>query len=182
MKRKFCMLKTVISILIITCCLFPISAFSIEYDHGIKLKEMSFSWKIKNQLIFIKLTATTTGWVGIGLNPSERMRDANFILGFVKDGKAILSDAYGVSPREHIKDTSMNGKNNFADVSGKEQGNLTTIEFSIPMDSGDVADRKINVDGFTTVLLAFGKGSDDFHSRHRFRTSLKVNLATGEYQ
>ncbi|MFH2131759.1 MAG: DOMON domain-containing protein [bacterium] len=181
MKSIFCKLGTGITILFIFLCIIPASAMSMDYDHEIKLEKMTFSWKIQEQLLYVKLTAATTGWVGIGFNPSTKMQDANFVLGYVKNGTVIMTDAYGVRPKEHIDDTAMNGQNNVVSVSGSEQGEFTTIEFSLPLDSGDAADRKINREGVNTVLLAFGKGQDNFQSRHRFRTSLQVDLSNGKY-
>jgi DOMON domain-containing protein len=159
--------------------LIPVSAFSAEYAHEIELKKMSFAWSVQGKMLHVKLSADTKGWVGIGFNPSARMQDANFVLGYVKDGKLEMTDAFGVRPKQHINDTSMNGKNNVTPVSGSEKGNTTTIEFIMPLDSGDEADTRIDVTGTTIVLLAFGRGKDDFRSRHRYRTALKVNLSTG---
>ncbi|MBU2515644.1 DOMON domain-containing protein [bacterium] len=182
MKREVSNLKRILVVLILNIIFFPAFVFSIDYDHEIKLKAMSFSWKIQQEQLLVKVTAATEGWVGIGFNPSTRMQDANFIIGYVKNGKVEVTDAFGVRPKEHVDDTSTNGRNDIISFSGNEEGGNTTIEFIIPLNSGDPADGKINVNDITTVLLAFGKGQDDFHSRHRFRTKLEVNLATGEHQ
>ena len=176
LKRKPC--ATIL--LLFGLFLLPCYVFSMEYEHEVQFKKMSFSWKIDNQLIYIKLVAETNGWVGIGFNPSKRMQDANFVLGYVKNGKVEVTDAFGVRPIEHINDNMMEGKSNITAVSGSEKGMITTLEFAIPLDSGDPADVKINPEVPTTVLLAFGKDQDNFYSRHRFRTSLKVNLSSGE--
>lgn len=159
----------------------PLS-FAVEYEHEIVLKRMTFAWKVARQQLYVKLTGETTGWVGIGFNPTHQMKDANYVLGYVKRGKVKMIDAFGVRAKEHIKDTLMEGSDNVTVISGKEEGNTTTIEFSIPLDSGDVADGKIEPTGLTTVLLAFGKRLDNFYSRHAARFILTVNLTTGEYK
>ncbi len=179
MKTKLCQQIRAIVILIFSICLIPVSSVAMDYDHEIKLKKMSFSWKIQQDQLFVKLVAEAKGWVGIGFNPTKKMQDANFIIGYVKNGKVEITDAFGVRPKEHINDSAMNGSNDITAVSGSEQGGTTTIEFAIPLNSGDSADRKIDTGDITTVLLAFGKGRDDFHSKHRFRTRIKVNLSTG---
>ncbi len=153
--------------------------FAVDYTHEIKERKMSFAWKIDGNLLYIKLTAATKGWVGIGFNPSKKMQDADFVLGYVKNGKVYVTDAFGVRAKEHINDTLMEGVNNVTAVKGSEEGKSTTIEFAIPINSGDSADSKIDINGSTTVLLAYGKGQDNFTSLHRFRTIKKVNLSTG---
>ena len=182
MKKRVNTLQLVVLSAPLLLFFFSTPVQATNYDHEIKLRKMSFSWKIDKQRILIKLTAMTEGWVGIGFNPTRRMRDANFILGYVKGGNVMITDAFGVRAREHISDTSINGRNNVTSISGNERGGVTTIEFAIPLDSKDSADKKLTVNGFTTVLLAFGKGGDNFYSRHRFRSSLKVNLSTGNYR
>ena len=75
-----------------------------EYDHSIDLNEIKFLWKITEDSIHIKLSAKTTGWVGIGFNPSQEMKDANLILGYVKDGTPKVTDHFGTTNRQHMKD------------------------------------------------------------------------------
>ncbi len=180
-KNRFSFVRVVL-ILFLSIALFQSAAFSVDYQHKIKLRKIAFAWKIEGDKLYVRLTGGTKGWVGIGFNPGTKMQDANFVIGYVKKGQVKVIDAFGVRPKEHINDTAMKGQNNVTDVSGSQKGRRTTIEFAIPMDSGDSADNKLNADGYTTVLLAFGKGRDSFHSRHRFRTRLKVNLSTGQYR
>jgi hypothetical protein len=182
MKREYWKLTSVAVCLFCALFILPQRTPALDYEHEIKLKNMSFSWKLQHQQLFIKLVAATQGWIGIGFNPTLGMKNANFILGYVKNGKARVSDEYGVRQEEHIKDSVMKGRNDVTGVSGLERRGKTSLEFVIPLESKDSMDRKIIRDGFTTVLLAYGKGQDNFHSQHRFRTSLKVNLATGRFQ
>lgn len=163
-------------------CFVQTTAISLEYAHTIKLKKMTFSWKVKENKLYVRLIAPTKGWVGIGFNPSFKMQDANFVLGYVKRGSVNVTDAYGVRPKEHISDTAMSGKNNITDISGSQKGKLTTIEFAMPINSDDKADVKLSLKEYTKVLLAYGKGKDNFRQRHRYRTKLLVNLGTGKYK
>jgi hypothetical protein len=58
-----------------------------DYDHELTAKDMTFAWKIDGDNLAIKISAKTEGWVGIGFNPSKQMKDANFVLGYVKKAK-----------------------------------------------------------------------------------------------
>jgi hypothetical protein len=56
------------------------------YDHEIRVPKMVFPWRVDGTILQVKLSAPTTGWIGIGSNPSIQMRDAKFIVG-LKTGK-----------------------------------------------------------------------------------------------
>ena len=65
-----------------------------EYVHEVKDKKIAFAWNIAGNSLAVKLTAETEGWVGIGFNPVSEMKGANFILGYVKNGRVELVDDY----------------------------------------------------------------------------------------
>jgi len=150
-----------------------------QYDHEVKDKNISFAWKVDGTTLAVKLAAETDGWVGIGFNPKKDMKDANFILGYVKDGQAKISDEFGDKENSHTLDKKLGGTDDVTLIGGSEVGGVTTIEFTIPLKSADKNDTSINVDGDTKVLLAYGAGRDSFISKHVYRTELHVNLATG---
>lgn len=167
---------------ILTTLLFVQSLGAAEYDHKITSKKISFEWKINGANIDIKISAPTTGWVGIGFNPSKQMKDANYIIGYVKKGKVKITDDYGKSKKTHAKDTKAGGKKDVTGVSGSEENGMTTIVFTIPLDSGDTKDQALDINGDTTVLLAYGAGRDSFKSRHKVHDILSVNLSSGKYK
>ncbi len=153
-----------------------------QYDHEIKDKKITFAWKVDGDKLAIKLAAETDGWVGIGFNPSKDMKDANFILGYVKDGEAKIIDEFGDSESSHAPDDKLGGTTDVTLVGGTEAGGMTTVEFTIPLKSADKNDGTLNVSGDNVVLLAYGSGRDSFKTKHTYRTTLKVNLGTGASQ
>jgi hypothetical protein len=159
----------------------PCFGTEIKYSHKIDVEKMSFHWEVEGTVLHVKLIAKTTGWVGIGFNPSEAMQDANFILGYVKNGEAKATDDYGNSYTKHQKDSKLGGQKNVSNVGGKEENGMTEIRFTIPLNSGDTKDKPLSIDTETIVLLAYGAGRDSFKARHKFRTALKVNLKTGAF-
>jgi DOMON domain-containing protein len=180
-KRRFIFIIWLSSILVFFS-FSPIIAHDIQYTNKIDVKDMSFLWKIDGDRIHIKLVAKTTGWVGVGFNPSKIMKDANFILGYVKNGKPAITDHFGSGERMHQSDKKMGGENNFSNIFGKEENGKTEIGFTIPLKSGDSNDQEISVDKDTIILLAYGAGRDSFRALHKFRTRLTVNLASGKYK
>ena len=153
-----------------------------KYSHGIAVRDMRFFWTLQGDSIDVKLSAPTNGWMGIGFNPDvpENMKGANFLIGYVKGGKAEAFDHYGTEKNKHKDDEKIDGKSNLSNLSGSEQDGQTVLEFTVPLDSGDSMDGPLSVQGDTVVLLAYGR-SDSIVLKHRFRAILKVNLSSGEH-
>ena len=116
-----------------------------DYVHEVKAKKMTFSWKIDGDTLAAKISAKTKGWVGIGFNPSEKMKGADFILGYVKKGKAKIIDEYGVDKSKHSSDKKLGGAVDTILVAGTEEDGITTLEFTIPLKSADKYDTVIDV-------------------------------------
>jgi hypothetical protein len=88
-------------------------------------------------------------------------------------------DEFGTTNTGHKTDTKVGGTENVTVVGGSEESGVTTIEFVIPLNSGDAKDGVIDPAGDTVLLLAYGAGRDSFKSKHKFRTTMTVNLSTG---
>lgn len=166
-------------VLVIVCN--PATSNAEAYDHEINVQQMWFAWKVQGSDIHIRLKAKTTSWVGIGFNPTSMMKDANFVIGYVKKGKVSVTDHFGTTQRQHMKDTKLGGSDNVKQAAGKEENGVTEISFVVPLKSGDKKDQDIVVDKDMVVLLAYGAGRDSYRTKHDFRTALKVNLKTGKF-
>jgi hypothetical protein len=153
-----------------------------RYSHGILVKDLRFLWTLGENSVDIQLAAPTNGWVGVGFNPEipENMKGANFIIGYVKGGKAEAFDHYGTTKNKHGEDEKIDGKSDVTNVSGSEQDGRTVIEFTVPLNSRDATDKPVSREGNNTILLAYGR-SDSVVLKHRFRAILTVNLSTGEH-
>jgi hypothetical protein len=103
------------------------------------------------------------------------MRDADFILAYVKDGEVSALDQYGSQLTNHEPDTALGGTNDVVVVSGSESGNVTEVTLRIPSNSGDKYDKVLAPGEEHTVLLAYGP-EDDFESQHTARGKLKIVL------
>jgi hypothetical protein len=148
--------------------------------HQLKAK-VNFFWKVDGDLLHVILMGPTAGWVGIGFNPEQRMKGANFVLGMVDQGKVMITDDYGTGSIKHKQDVSLGGKNDLMNVYGLEEEGVTEIGFTVKLDSSDSMDTILVPEGDTVVLLAHGSGQDSFQDRHTYRGTFKVNLSTGAY-
>jgi len=159
----------------------PFAVSAMEFTHKVDVDNMTFQWKMDGDSLHVGLKAKTASWVGIGFNPTDGMKGANFILGYVKNGKVKITDHYGTTARQHSKDSKSGGQNNISNAAGNEAGGFTEISFTIPLNSGDAKDGVIMPDKENVVLLAYGPGRDSFKTRHAFKTALKIDLATGKF-
>ena len=122
------------------------------------------------------LERRTEGWVAVGFDPSSRMKDANFLIGYVEDGQAFLSDQYGSGQTSHDSDESLGGTSDFSNLDGAEEEGLTWLSFTIPLDSGDRYDRPLSTGNSYKVILAAGS-SDGYGGYHGGkRTSVTMRL------
>jgi hypothetical protein len=177
------MLKNVFGSIAAGCCLVLAVAsqgVAADYAHTVEAKDMKFSWTVDGGTLAAKISAETDGWVGVGFNPSKKMKDANYIIGYVKDGEVKIVDEFGTTATGHKSDDSLGGTADVTVVGGTEEGGVTTIEFTMPVTSGDVNDGTLDVNADTVVLLAYGAGRDSLKSKHKYRTSMTINLTTGE--
>lgn len=127
--------------------------------------DIRLSVLIKGDTAEVTVSAPGTGWVAVGFNPSSRMKDANFLIGYVKDGTAFARDDFGVSNTSHKADEELGGKNNLISFSGTEANGVTTMTFVVPRDSGDSKDSKLGP-GQHTVILGYSN-ADNFTGFHK---------------
>lgn len=171
----------ILTILALFTFALPLSATASDYDHEITVDKLTFSWSIDGDGINIQLSGKTEGWVAVGFSPSKMMKDADIAIGYVKGGKTIVTDHFGTSSRQHKLDKKLGGDTNLTNIEGEEKNGVTTLRFTRPLAAGEDTDKAIVPDGDTTVILAYSTGRDSFRTRHDFRTTLTVNLSTGEF-
>lgn len=151
-----------------------------EYDHKLDTDKMDVFWTIEGDKIHVKLSAKTTGWVAIGFDPEKAMQGANIVIGAVKKGKVRIEDHYGDRKRGHKSDKKMGSTNHILDPEGMEKDGVTTISFTLPLDSGDKWDKSIDPGKVSRVMIAYGSGRDSFTAGHAWRGVYEINYTTGE--
>jgi hypothetical protein len=136
-----------------------------------------FKWKISGGNAEFIVHAPTQGWIGVGFDPSNAMKDANFIIGYVEGGELFIEDHFGDGAFSHRPDTELGGTNDIIEYTGKEDSSGTEITFTIPLDSGDSYDTKLEKGREHVILVAYGPDrSDNFKTKHPKRISFSVTL------
>lgn len=149
-------------------------AYSQADFQTIEKEGMTFSWRINNNMLDIKMKAPTKGWLSVGIDPSKKMKDADYILGCFVDGSANFQDAYGSGNLSHKPDTSLGGTEDIKNKSAKEDGNSTEISFSLSLNPSDKYDKTITK-GKHIILLAYSD-KDDFKKKHKKWIKIEITI------
>jgi hypothetical protein len=147
-----------------------------EYARTTQAARVTFHWTNDDQFLYAAVSAETEGWVSVGLDPENRMQGANFIFGYVQGGETSIADMYGTEPTAmHPPDEELGGTNDIVAFGGREEGGTTTIEFQIPLDSGDANDKPLSPGSTYSVILARGT-ADEFLVYHAARGVSEITL------
>lgn len=139
------------------------------------VEDMTVRHAIVGSELFLSVSAPTTGWVAIGFEPTRAMADANILIGYVDGNQVVVEDHYGNGIFSHRPDTRLGGDDNVTVIGGSETNRATTIEFSIPLNSGDQYDKVLTAGQTAHVILAWG-ANDNTGRQHRRRYSTTIQL------
>jgi hypothetical protein len=157
-----------------------------EYDHakvykGSTGKKFTIYFKIVEPDIFIALEAKTSGWVAIGIEPTDNLhKNADMIFGWVDDqGRIKVVDAFSPeSEGPHPEDKELGGTTDIKLFGGSEMNGITKIEFMRPLITGDRFDNDIRRRTDTSIIWAYGEG-DDWKVQHQEQGRGSFNVQTG---
>lgn len=136
------------------------------------------AWLPTDSTLSVQVTAPTTGWVAVGFDPdSIGMIHANILLGYWNEAGSVSRDDWGNATSSHRADTLLGGTDDIAAFAATEASGATTVEFTIPLVSGDAYDKPLSIDSTYAVILAYGPdGADDFSVQHELFTSTSITL------
>jgi hypothetical protein len=134
-----------------------------EYAHTQSFDNENYQihWTAINDTIHLGLVGKTTGWVGIGLKPSQMMKDADIILAGIADGSVYWTDAFSTGNfGPHPKDTELGGTDDIMNLSVSEENGVTCVEFTRKLDTGDPYDARLAVGENVPFLWAMSTDDD----------------------
>lgn len=137
-----------------------------EYAHQTESTGFEIHWSNDQRVLRMGLVSPGTGYLAIGFDPESRMQGANFILGAVIDGRTVVRDDYGTGSVHHASDVSLGGRDNVLSFAGTEADGKATLEFAIPLDSGDAYDKRLVPGTSVEILIAYHETDDDFSAWH----------------
>ena len=120
----------------------------------------SVQWCTEAENVNFRVTANATGWVALGFSNNQLMPSSDIIQtngnGQIKDGWAV---ARAAPATDAFQDVTLH--------TATEAGGQTIVEFSRPIDTGDVDDLSLDTPRF--LLWAFHATNDSFITRHSNR-------------
>ena len=147
-----------------------------EYRHAVTdpTTAMTVHWQNDATTLYVALVAPGVGWLAIGFDPVNKMEGANIIIGYVSGGVLTIDDQYGSGPHNHAADEH----DDILSSGGREAGGATTLEFSIPMDSRDPQDKRLEPGERYPIILSYHLTEDTlvtYHATARSTTHIRLD-------
>jgi DOMON domain len=141
----------------------------------VKAGKFTFSYSIEGKNLKGSVSVKTSGWVAVGFNPKNVMKDANIIIGTLVDGKPFLSDDFGDELFSHRPDTSIGGTYDILAGDFHLDNGIATMTFTIPLDSGDPKDTKLVPGQKVKLIFSTGK-TFDIKKKHKDDAKATITL------
>jgi hypothetical protein len=133
---------------------------------------MSLFWQNDATNLYVGLVSPGTGWAGVGFSNRTGKPGSNIILGAVANGTVAIQDNYGVTKELHLVDRAPS----LLAIGGSETSGETTLEFIIPLASGDLQDVSLVPGQTVAVILAYQATKDSFTAEHTKYSQLQITL------
>jgi len=146
-----------------------------EYLGEMGYGNFEIRWLKDDENAYFGIRVKTDGWVAVGFSPSDRMKDADMVLGFVIDGQTTVTDQFSTGTfGPHVADVELGGTDDILESGGREDGGFTTIEFSRPLRTGDQNDNDLSP-GKIEIIWSYGT-TDNIDRQHITRGHGEIDL------
>lgn len=131
-----------------------------EYAQMQKIGELEVFSRIEGDSIMLALKAPTKGWLALGIDPEEKMKGADMIFGYVKDGQAVIFDMYSTGPvGPHPPDDKQGGTADITAAGGNHKDGVLVLEVKRKLNTGDGRDKPLKI-GDNKIIWAIGDAAD----------------------
>jgi hypothetical protein len=131
-----------------------------EYSQLQKVGEVDIFTRVEGEVVMIGLRAKTTGWIALGIDPEDKMKGADMLLCYVKDGKATVVDMYSTGTfGPHPPDDKQGGAQDVTVMGGSQKDGVTIVEFQRKLNTGDSKDKPLKK-GENKILWGIGDSTD----------------------
>jgi len=147
-----------------------------EYNGMNSYGNYEVHWRNDEEFVYIAIKAAVTGYVALGIQPGSRMKDADMILGYVKDGVPTIGDLFSTGDfGPHSPDTQLGGTDDILEFNGNEENGTTTIEFKRALTTGDEFDITLTK-GTQKIIWSYGS-EDSILTKHTGRGYGEITLS-----
>ena len=139
--------------------------------------EMEVFWTTDDEYLYMALRGETDGWVSIGFDPIEWMKDADVIMGSVDGKQVVVEDQYSTdSYGPHMPDEDLGGTDDILEFGGQEKDGQTVIEFKRKLDTGDQFDKVISPGQNLSIIWGMSDSGNLQSSHNVARAEGRLNL------
>ena len=147
-------------------------ASSVSSDDGL----FTLHWQTTDELVVFGIEGQAQGWLSLGMNPTERMKDADIILGARKEPAMVLYDMYSTGVYgPHPPDNTLGGTDNLLERAGMYQDGVITLECSRLLVTGDSYDTVL-IPGEEVSILWASATSPDYKDKHDRKATSTIIL------
>lgn len=153
-------------------------ALTIPWDHAsIKRtsSRMNIEWKHHVSFIRFDISAPTKGWVAIGFNERNQLKDSYLIMGRVKSNHVEIKEFKTLAAGNYKTISELGGKPMLFDLYGEERNDTTYSSFSVPTRLSGEFQKDLSKGNSYFMIKAFSI-SEDFQHHSIYRTQKKVTL------
>ncbi|NPV39123.1 hypothetical protein BREVNS_2453 [Brevinematales bacterium NS] len=132
----------------------------------VEVNGIRFAYEVVSNEVIFTMEAPTTGWVAVGWGATARMKDADYLMGYVTNGNVgVVEDHFGVSVTGHRRDTELGGVDNFRLIEASESNGRTRLVIARLLNTKDTYDVVLALDKPIDIILAYGR-FDNTSSKH----------------
>jgi hypothetical protein len=133
---------------------------------------MEISWKNDLQYLYLAMNGSTDGWLAIGFEPLEWMKNSDIIVASVQSGKVVAVDEYCTGNYgPHVEDALLGGTDDVKEFAGRKEAGRTIFELKRKLNTGDKFDKAFAPGQTISIIWALSNNPD---------LSFKHNVAFGE--
>ncbi len=146
-------------------------------SHGqqVELGGMKVSWEHHNDSVTFTATAPDDGWVALGFNSTNNIVKSNLVMVGVAGAVVIAEDFYVVGAGNPQPVSALGGQSELLQVSGAEQGQNTTVSFTIPTNAADAYHYDLKKGDRIWLICAYSM-EDEFDHHSRMRKHFEITL------
>ena len=138
--------------------------------------KFKMSYDKKGNAWIFEVSARTEGWIALGFGQTKIMKDAEIIIGCVKDGKAELSHHFATGFVKHVPLGTLDpaaDTDAVTVISGGEKDKTTVIKFSRKASLKGDYYKQFKSGAKMAFIYATGK-TDDIKTKHSMRGSGEI--------
>ncbi len=129
-------------------------------------------WQNDATVLYVGIVSPGTGWLAAGFSDRVGKPGSNILIGAIANGTVTIQDNYGVTKKLHLADKT----SSVVAFGGSEEAGTSTLEFAIPMASGDAQDVTLVPGQRVQVILAYQATLDSFLAEHTRYSMLEIVL------